>query len=71
MTTFLDTNVLIYLLDPADDLHAWSVEQYSASQLRGPTIISDIVYCEFSAGMETKSKADEAITELGLGPVDN
>jgi len=27
MSTFLDTNVIVALLDPAHDHHQWSVEQ--------------------------------------------
>jgi predicted nucleic acid-binding protein len=66
MTTFLDTNVLIYLLDKNAPHHLWSVSELDKCRENGPAIISDIVYCEFSIGMATREEADAAITELAI-----
>jgi predicted nucleic acid-binding protein len=64
MTTFVDTNVLIYLLDSGSTLHDWSVTEFQRSKERGPVIVSDIVYAEFSIGMADKDATDRAIAEL-------
>ncbi|WP_420555740.1 type II toxin-antitoxin system VapC family toxin [Roseovarius sp.] len=66
MTTLLDTNIVIALLNPDDHFHAWAVENLEALRTDGPTIVSDIVYCEASVAMETREHMDEAIAELGL-----
>jgi predicted nucleic acid-binding protein len=64
MTTFIDTNVLIYLLDTASPHHTWSVTQFQKSKNVGPVIVNDIVYAEFSVGMQDKQATDEAIVAL-------
>lgn len=66
MTTFVDTNILIYLLDQNSPFHTWCVDQLQKCKLNGPTIISDIVYSEFSAGMKSKAEVDEAVDRLGM-----
>lgn len=66
MTTLLDTNIVIALLDPGDHFHAWAVELFEALKADGPTIVSDIVYCEVSVAMDNREQMDEAITSLGL-----
>lgn len=66
MTTFVDTNVLIYLLDPNEQMHAWSVEKFNNRKAVGPIIVSDIVYCEFSVGMATKADVDTAMSQLAV-----
>ncbi len=66
MTTFLDTNVLIYLLDQQANFHQWSVSQFEKSKADGPVIISDIVYCEFCVGMNTQGAVDTAISQFGI-----
>lgn len=66
MTTFVDTNVLLYLLDPASVHHAWSVNEINKAKANGPVIVPDIAYCEFSIGMESKVATDEAINSLAL-----
>src|SRR5437588_272086 len=64
MTTFNDTNVLIYLLDSASQHHSWSVTEFKKCREKGPIILSDIVYAEFSIGMADKTATDKAIREL-------
>jgi len=66
MTTFLDTNVLISLLNSREKYHAWSVAQLQSCKANGPAIISDIVYCEFSIGMATQAHVDAAISRFAL-----
>ncbi len=66
MSTFLDTNVVVALLDPKHQYHRWSVEELNKRKLEGPAIVCDIVYCELSVGMKSKSDTDEAIRLLGL-----
>ena len=66
MTTFLDTNIVIALLDDGHPHHPWSVEELAKRKIEGPAIVSDIVYCEVSVGMKDKAEVDEAIARLGL-----
>jgi predicted nucleic acid-binding protein len=66
MTAFVDTNVLIYLLDPQSDHHQWSVDELNKAKANGPVIVPDIAYCEFSIGMPSKAATDEAIDSLAL-----
>jgi predicted nucleic acid-binding protein len=66
MTTFLDTNIVIALLDDQHPHHPWSVGELVKRKVEGPTIVSDIVYCEVSVGMKDKAEVNEAIARLGL-----
>jgi predicted nucleic acid-binding protein len=66
MITFLDTNIIIALLDPGDDYHRWSVEEFNKRKGEGPAIVCDIVYSELSVGMKDKAATDDAIKLLGL-----
>lgn len=66
MTTFVDTAIVIYLLDEAHALHQWSVEEFQRAKEIGPVIIPDIVYSELSVGLPSKKATDDAIAELAL-----
>jgi predicted nucleic acid-binding protein len=66
MTTFLDTNVLIDLLNPEAEKHQWCFEQVTKARELGPIVISDIVYCELSVGLDSKEATDQAIADLAL-----
>src|SRR5258706_340212 len=66
MTTFVDTNVIVALLDGKHHHHAWSVKELNERKIEGPAIVSDIVYCEVSVGMKDMAELDEAIARLGL-----
>ena len=66
MTTFVDTNVLVYLLDTKSDYHQWSLDEVNKAKANGPVIIPDIAYCEFSIGMPSKEATDSAINLLAL-----
>ena len=56
--------MLIYLLDSASQHHSWSVTEFKKCREKGPIILSDIVYAEFSIGMADKTATDKAIREL-------
>jgi predicted nucleic acid-binding protein len=66
MTTFVDTNVVIYLLDPDSRFHDWSLEEVAKAKEKGPIILPDIAYCELSVGMESKEATDTALAELAF-----
>jgi predicted nucleic acid-binding protein len=66
MTTFVDTNILIHLLNPDGDLHAWSIQQFESCKAMGPVVVTDIVYCEFSIGMASKEDVDIALSGLAI-----
>lgn len=66
MTTFLDTNIIIALLDENHSHHTWSVTELVNRKAEGPAIVSDIVYCEVGVGMADKASLDAAIEALGL-----
>lgn len=66
MTIFLDTNIVVALLNPDEQNHEWAVDQLASWRVAGPTIISDIVYCETSVTMESLEELDQALGALGL-----
>jgi hypothetical protein len=66
MTTFLDSCVVIALLNDNEPLHEWSVAEVIKCKENGPAVICDIVYCEASVAMRTCGELDEAIAEWGL-----
>ena len=65
MTIFLDTNIVIALLDDQHMHHAWSVAELEKSDRR-PAVVSDVVYCEVSVGMPDQATLDRAIADLNL-----
>jgi predicted nucleic acid-binding protein len=66
MSTFLDTNVIVALLDTENVHHQWSVDELNRRKTEGPAIVCDIVYCELSVGMKNKDETDAAIRLFGL-----
>jgi len=66
MTTFIDTNVLIDVTKDDAEHHAWSLERLNDARGRGPVIVSDIVYCEFSVTIAEQNEVNEAIDRLSL-----
>jgi len=66
MTTFVDTNILIFLLDSKSDHHQWSLDAINKAKANGPVIVPDIAYCELSIGMPSKEATDQAISSLAL-----
>lgn len=67
MTTFIDTSVLIPLLDHNSEHHAWCAEK--VAEASRPLVVTDIVYAELSVGIETKEDVDRAILEFGFDRV--
>jgi predicted nucleic acid-binding protein len=65
MTIFLDTNIVIALLDDNHMYHAWSVAELEKADRR-PAVVSDVVYCEVSVGMPDQATLDKAIADLNL-----
>jgi predicted nucleic acid-binding protein len=66
MTTFVDTAIVIYLLDETSKFHQWSLDELNKAKKAGPVIIPDIAYSELSIGLPSKEATDKAITELAL-----
>ena len=66
MTTFIDTNVLIALMNPDEPHHAWATEAFKKCKSDGPAIISDIVYCEFSIAMDSQEVLNETLEAFAL-----
>jgi len=66
MTTLVDTNILISVLNTKDHHHQWSTDQLALRKAVGPALICDIVYCEFSVGMADRAAVDAAISALAL-----
>jgi predicted nucleic acid-binding protein len=66
MTTFVDTNVLIYLLDPSSRHHQWAIETVTERRTQGPLVICDIVYSEFSVTLDSVVDTDKALATLSL-----
>lgn len=66
MTTFIDTNALISILDENEPDHEWAVREFAACKARGPVLICDTVYCEWSVAMDTREHIDAAATALAL-----
>lgn len=66
MTAFIDTSVLVALLNEGDLFHEWSVAEVEKCKISGPAIVCDLVYCETSVAMRTKDELDKAIAYWGL-----
>ena len=67
MTTFIDTSVLIPLLDEDAEHHDWCRQQVEVADR--PVVVSDIVYAELSVGIETQDEVDEAIGRFGFSRI--
>ena len=66
MTTFLDTNIIIYLLDSKCAFHDWAKATAAKRRTAGPLLISDIVYSEISVNLESIEDTDAALDELAI-----
>ena len=66
MTTFVDTSVLIDILQPEAQHHQWSSDELRRAKENGPVVVSDMVYSEFSVAMASKDEVDEVIARLDL-----
>ena len=66
MTTFIDTNVLIYITKPDSEQHAIAVEAFNKCKLDGAIILTDVAYAEFSIGMPDQRSVDEIVAAFAL-----
>jgi predicted nucleic acid-binding protein len=66
MTTFVDTSVLIDVLDETAKHHSWCAEQFEKAKASGPVFVSDVVFSELSVTMPTVGEAQEVIEQLAL-----
>lgn len=66
MTTFVDTCALLAAINQSEPHHSWSCQKFDERRAEGPLIISDIVYSELSAGMQSKEELDAVIAEWAL-----
>jgi len=66
MSTLIDTNTLIYLLDVNSPQYQSCLQKFEEAQANGQVIISDVVYSEFSMGMPDKPSTDQAIATLSV-----
>jgi predicted nucleic acid-binding protein len=64
MTTFVDTNILLCLLNENEEFHEWAKEIFEERKTHGPLIICDVVYSEFSVSMDSVEKTNQAVAEL-------
>jgi hypothetical protein len=63
---FVDTNVLIDVLDNDPIWEEWSRLQLIAAAARGDVAINDVVYAELAVGFDSVVKLDAAVEEIGL-----
>ena len=66
MTTYVDTCVLIDVLDETSPDHATSIQKLDEAKIKGPVLVSDAVYSEFSVAMATVEEVDGIIEGLDL-----
>lgn len=66
MTTFLDSSVLIDLLDDQSAHYGWSSAEFTKAKASGPVLVSDVVYSEFSVTLPSEAAADAVVAQLAL-----
>jgi len=66
MTTLIDTNVIIALLDEEDRHNEWATNAFNNAKDQGPVLISDVVYAEASIAFDSVEGFEEVIQQLGL-----
>ena len=66
MTTFFDTSALIALVKNTEKYHQWSREQFEVGKLRGPIVISPIVFSEYCVGTASLEHVQQSLQSLGI-----
>lgn len=66
MTTFFDTSALIALTKDDEVHHDWSLAEFEAGKLRGPVIISPIVFAEYCVSIPTLEEVRRVLQDLGI-----
>jgi predicted nucleic acid-binding protein len=61
MTTLVDTNVLLDLLDEDPDWIDWSASMLARASEQGLVVINPLVYAETSVAFDTIEELDEAL----------
>lgn len=64
--TLVDTNVLLDLVTDDPNWADWSVAQMEAASLRGPLLINDVVYAEFSVRYDQIEHVEALLKETGI-----
>ncbi|UYO94990.1 type II toxin-antitoxin system VapC family toxin [Pollutimonas sp. M17] len=62
----VDTNVLLDIVTDDPVWADWSIQQLESASLRGPLLINDVVYAEWSIGYEHIEALDNAIAHMAL-----
>lgn len=58
MIVLVDTNVLLDAFDPAEEFHAWSVEQITASSRTDQLAINPVIFAELSVAFDRMDDLD-------------
>ena len=66
MATFVDTNVLISLLNPDEAFHEWAQNAMKKARDNGAIIACDIVYAELSVNLADEAETDETIARMAI-----
>ncbi|MBO9356996.1 PIN domain-containing protein [Bordetella petrii] len=66
MTTLVDTNVLLDVVTDDPAWAEWSIRQLESASLRGPLLINDVIYAEWSIGYDRIEALDDAIQRMDL-----
>ncbi len=64
--TLVDTNVIIDILSVGSEWHTWSLNALERRSADGPTIITDIIYAELSAGYASLSEVEIIVRDFDL-----
>lgn len=69
--TLVDTNVQLDLVTDNPAWTDWSLRQLEAAALRGPILINDVVYAEFSVGFRRIEEVEEtlALARIAMAPI--
>lgn len=68
MTTFVDSSIVIALMNASEPNHAWSWAEVNArlGMGEGPFVISDVVFAEISKTMKDVDEVRGTVERLGL-----
>lgn len=66
MTTFVDANVIIDVLDDTSPHFSWSLNALEKAKRRGSVFISDAVYSEISVSLPNVQAVDQVLKVLSL-----
>ena len=67
--TLVDTNVLLDLVTDDANWAEWSQGQLEAAALRGPLVINDVVYAEFSVGFRRIEEVDGVLASARINTI--